>query len=140
MHLHLMLGVVNNLYDCLDGRLKRTGCSFLAKDWACSLGLARAAHYGGQFNGNQCRTLLSNTESLVILQKAGVLHVGAAVLDAFTAFIMVRKTCFRMTFSPDFPIHIKSFAEAFLKLGLSVTPKVHAVFVHVTQFLNRKKS
>lgn len=137
----VLLGVVNNLYDCLDGRLKRTGCSITAKDWAGPLGLARAAHYGGQFNGNQCRTLLSNTESLAqILLKAGVLHVAAPVLDAFTAFNMVRKTCFGMIFSPDFQIHIKSFAEAFLKLGLSVTPKVHAVFVHIAQFLNRKKS
>lgn len=140
MELHLMLGVVNNLYDCLDGRLNKTGCSITAKDWAAPLGLARAAHYGGQFNGNQCRTLLSSTESLAqILQEAGVFHVGAPVLDAFTAFNMVRNTCFGVTCSPDFQVHIERFAVAFLKLGLSVTPKVHAVFVHVTQFLNRQQ-
>ena len=140
MELHLMLGVVNNLYYCLDGRLKRKACSISAKDWAAPLGLARSAHYGGQFNGNQCRTLLSNTDSLKqMLQREGALNVGEPVLNAFIAFNMVRNACFGMTCSADFEIHVRRFAEAFLELDLSVTPKIHAVFVHVPQFLIRQK-
>ena len=139
MELHLMLGVVNDFYDCLDNKLKENGISITTKNWADSLGLSRSAHYGGQFNGNQCRTLLDNTDKLQkILQEADAHHIGKPIIDAFIAFNMIRQTCFATLRTRDYQTHINKFAEIFLKLGLSVTPKVHAVLVHVSQFLQRQ--
>ena len=90
-----MLGVVNDLYDCLDNKLKENGISLTAKNWADSLGLSRSTLYGGQFNGNQCRTLLDNTDKLQkILQMAYAHHIGIPIIDAFIAFNMIRQTCF----------------------------------------------
>ena len=38
MELHLMLGVVNDLYDCLDNKLKENGISLTAKIGQIPLG------------------------------------------------------------------------------------------------------
>ena len=45
-----------------------------------------------------------------------------------------------MELSKDFKVLIKKIATTFGKLGMSVTPKFHAVFVHVSQFLERHKT
>ena len=64
MELHLMLGVVNDLYDHLDKQLEENNCPITANDWSAPLGLKRLHYHGGQFNGNQCKKLLSNTKIL----------------------------------------------------------------------------
>ena len=133
-----MLGVVNSLCDSLNAQLETNGCSITANDWSALLGLDRSRHYGGQFNGNQCRTLLKNTQCLKkLLQNAGAHSVGAPILDAFVRLNEVRNSCFRVKLNAKYKIHICRFANAFLALGKSVMPKFHAIFVHVAHFIEK---
>ena len=52
------------------------------------------------------------------------------VVETLQAFNEVKKSCFGQTVANDFKISISKFAEAYDKL--SVTPKVHAVLVHIS--------
>ena len=138
MELHLFLGVVNHIYNHLDSSLKAGNCSITAADWSVPLGMTRAEHYGGQFNGNQCQKLLDHVDRLeTLLKDASALDIGGPSLDALRAFNEVVAACFKVTLQPDFQAKIKAFEACYLKLDLSVTPKVHAVCVHVPQFLQR---
>ena len=140
MELHLLLGVVNGLYDHLDKILKNNSFTISASDWSVPLGLIHLAYYGGQFNGNQCKKLLLSTDRLEqILRMAGTYHVAMPILDTFLAFNEVRKACFGVLLDKEhFRVHIRRFAEAYQILGLSITPKLHAIFVHVPQFLQHQ--
>ena len=102
--------------------------------------MKRSQYHGGQFNGNQCKTLLANIKSLKnILQNAGAYTIGEQVLLTLEQFNNVVKSCFGRDLKKDFMVHIENFADSFLALGKNVTPKVHAVFVHVPQFLQRHR-
>ena len=46
--------------------------------------------------------------------------------------------CFGQELDTDFKACIKDFEEFYRSLGISVTPKVHSVFEHVSQFLEMK--
>ena len=141
MELHLMLGVVNDLYDHLDKQLGENHCPITANDWSAPLGLKRLHYHGGQFNGYQCKTLLSNTKTLKeILLEAGVYSIGEPVLQVLEQFNRVKKSCFGGELNADYHVQIEKFADLYLALGKSVTPKVHAIFLHVPQFLNYNKN
>ena len=64
MELHLMLGIVNRLYDHLDKALETSGSSVRAKDWSDQLSINRRHYHGGQFVGNHCSRLLSEVGKL----------------------------------------------------------------------------
>merc|ERR1712110_974331 len=57
--LHLLLGVVNHLFDemckCADGKWKS-----VVFEWANKSLCKRKNYQGGKFEGNQCRKLLAN--------------------------------------------------------------------------------
>ena len=57
------------------------------------------------------------------------------VRDIVEALNTLRMACFGQTLDPDYKTYISSFADAYVKLGIDVTPKVHAVLVHVPQSL-----
>ena len=59
------------------------------------------------------------------------------VRDIVEALNTLRMACFGQTLDPDYKTYIRSFADAYVKLGIDVTPKVHAVLVHVPQFLDQ---
>ena len=155
MELHLMLGVVNRLFKHLDTALDGE----LEELWSLPLGMKRAPQYGGEFNGNHRRTLLKHLSCLDELQETEkqvertedcrkclkcVLHrinryaEFEAVLDVFLAFNKVVHAYFGTKLDKDFEYYIKDFGDSYCFLGLSVTPKVHAILCHVKQFLNRK--
>ena len=58
------------------------------------------------------------------------------VVEALNTFNEVRTACFGQTLDPNYKTYISSFADAYVKLGIDVTPKVYAVLVHVSQFLD----
>lgn len=142
MELHFHIGIVNLLCDLLKKIfLDFKGCTITLATWAGPLGLERSAHYGGQFDGNQCRKLLENVDRLQdIIKQSGSLLFNkcAPVLEAFYAFNAVRKACFGVDLAPDYHRHIQNFAQAFQKLERNVTPKAHGILVHVAQFLERQ--
>ena len=54
MELHILLGIVNRLYDNLDKDLEKSGLSLSAKEWSDKLFIYRRHYHGGQFVGNHC--------------------------------------------------------------------------------------
>ena len=141
MELYLVLGIVNGLFGHLDKVLTENECTITATDWSTSLGMKRSQYHGGQFNGNQCKMLLGNTETLKhILHSAGAYNIGEPVLQTLEQFGKIVKSCFGRELNKDFQVQIDRFADFFLALDKSVTPKVHTVFVHVPQFLERHKN
>ena len=111
MGLHLMLGIVNGLYDYLDMQLKEIQCAVTVTDWSTGLGLKRSKYHGGEFNGNQCKTLIANTKSLKnILQNAGEYIIGEPVLLALEQFNNVVKSCFGRELKKDYLVYIGKFS------------------------------
>ena len=130
-----MLGVVNDLYDHLDKQLKENNCPITANDWSAPLGLKRLHYHGGQFNGNQCKKLLSNTKILEeTLLKAGAYGIGKPVLQVLEQFHKVKNSCLGGELKVDYHIEIEKFADLYLALGKSVIPKVHTIFAHSTVY------
>ena len=69
------------------------------------------------------------------LQKSQKLALVFKTLQQLDA---VRESCFGQTLDDDFEKEIRILGELWLKLGMSVTPKAHALFAHVAQFLDFK--
>ena len=62
----------------------------------------------------------------------------ALVLKTLQQLDEVRQGCFGQSLDSDFETQIRVLGEQWLKLGMSVTPKAHALFAHVAQFLHFK--
>ena len=56
------------------------------------------------------------------------------IISAFRSFDSVVEACYGKKLHPGFQKKIAVFAMDYLKLGISVTPKVHAVLFHVAEF------
>ena len=89
--LHTKLGIVNGLYDVLDGILVAKGHRYRAKNWSDSLeGIQRSQYHGGEFKGNQCDLLLNNIDKLEIqLKSAGAFSDCLPIIEAFKAFLFI---------------------------------------------------
>ena len=149
--LHTKLGIVNNLFDTLNGILVAKGHQIRGEKWTDSLNCTRTQYHGGQFVGNYCDKMLENLDKLEsLLSLAGALNDCLPLLEAFKAFARVHKSCFQMTLQPTFIRDIQQFADAYVELcmycrSLKVkcseeSIKVHGSMVHVRQFLERKKA
>ena len=76
---------------------------------------------------------LDQLESL--LKREGAVEAGQPALHTLQAFYQVVQSCFVDRLELDFQEKINEFGTCYLKLGLPVTLKVHAILVHVPQFL-----
>lgn len=126
MELHLVLGIVTHLYKALHKAWEQ------AAEWLKHLHVTPRAYHGGEFTGNDCRELLKK-KSLDELEKRipGELLQFVKVLRSFSEVVA---SCFSTHLSSDFNEKIASFRTEYLKLGLSVIPKAHMVFVHIGDF------
>ena len=136
--LHILLGLANDLFDHLFTAMEGLDVLDILLGFLAPLGLKRSEHFGGQFNGNQSIKLL---QSLHLLRKAlkghsRELSLVEPILEAMECLDSVRIACFGQDLDPDFKLKIKHLADLWLKLGISVTPKCHVLFVHVAQFLD----
>ena len=140
MELHLLLGVTNRLYDHLDTVLVESGSSLRAKDWAFALSLKRPEMHSGEFNGDQCRKLLRNIDKLEDLLNADDTAVPEQqkAFSPLRDFERVRQGCFGNELHYDYKQSINSFETSYLSLGIPVTSKVHAVFDHISQFMDNQ--
>ena len=59
-------------------------------------------------------------------------------VKTFQYFKSVVSSCFGMTLNTAYVQHIKDFKNSYLQLPVSVTPKAHAVFYHVPEFIALK--
>ena len=75
-------------------------------------------------------------EQLDDLESRVPAHLKPFVL-ALRAFNAVRKSCFGQDLEESFLMDIEAFRQAYLALGINITPKVHIVFDHVAEFCQR---
>jgi hypothetical protein len=57
---------------------------------------------------------------------------------AFCAFNKVVESCFGCVLLPEFAAALQEFRARYVDLEIAVTPKVHAVFHHVSEFCSRR--
>ena len=127
--LHLMLCPVNQLYDELNNVWPRS------EEWLKSCFIKRSEYHGGSFEGNECRKLLKNIESLKQLCPPKY----TPFVDMFSSFNDVITSCYGSELHASYKRNIQTFQRNYLKLEISVTPKVHAVFFHVQEFCELTK-
>ena len=55
-------------------------------------------------------------------------------VNTFSFFNDVVSSCYGLELHPTYKANIAKFKKEFLKLKISITPKIHAVFYHVEEF------
>ncbi|PAA58256.1 hypothetical protein BOX15_Mlig012838g9 [Macrostomum lignano] len=127
--LHLLLGISNKLLDSLNEAWgEDRGFA-----WLQSHGIVRAGYRGGTMEGNACRKLLLMAEVLL----EDVPHELQPFAQCLICFNSVVNGAFGQELVPDFGERIENFGAAYLALGLTVTPKVHVLLCHVSDFCHR---
>ena len=101
--------------------------------WLKRSNVQQSSYHGGTLQGNSCKRLL---EKLDILESMCPLEC-LPFLAALKAFKEVVASCFGLTLKPDYIEEIRSFRSRYLDLEINVTPKVHAVFFHITEFCEK---
>ena len=129
--LHFFLGVINKLFESLEKLY-----SFVTQMWAKQGNIEKKFRNGGKFSskGNACKLLLKNIDKLQAVCKENECITGMLYVETFRKFEKVVNACFRSFLEPEFEYHIEEFKKSYEKLGISITPKIHAVCHHVTQF------
>ena len=125
--LHLLLGPVNHMLEELGKVWPETGF------WVTGSNAYKRGQDHGKLNGNGCNQLLKeeNLIHLTALLPENLSDYGAA----FRAFAKVVQGCYTYKVSDTIKEDIQKFRDIYLKLNISVTPKVHIVFEHLYQFL-----
>ena len=78
-----------------------------------------------------------------LLKKVHVLELAlprrlTKFATTLSCFDKVVTACFKHELEPDYLVKIERFRTSYLKLGINITPKVHAVFDHVGEFCKKK--
>jgi hypothetical protein len=103
--LHLLLGVVNHLFD----ELKKVWSADDAYAWAAQALAHEKPYQGGTFQGNQCKKLLERVDLLEKIVSDQSLLAVAPFVHTFRAFHKVVGACFSNILSPDFETTLTDF-------------------------------
>ena len=126
--LHLKLGPFKNFFDALLSVFPE------AVEWPQSIFKTQQAYHGGEFVGNDVSALLENCDVLQTLsEKYGNLK-GPLFVRIFRAFRDVVNSCFGSSLQEDYKDKISEFRCAVLDAGIKVTPKMHIIFFHVSEW------
>ena len=98
--------------------------------WLDSINVFQKNYHPGVFVGKDCMTILVSLDKL---QQISSIHI-LKYFHALRCLHRVVVTCFGMTLEPEYEENIEQFAEIYLDLGISVTPKVHILIKHVPEF------
>ena len=126
--LHLLLGPVNTLYDELTKEWPQ------AEEWSTKLNIKREEYHGGKFNGNDSRKLIKNLSVLKEIAPTPSLRIQDFIAT-YDAFNDVVTACYGKNLATNYIDKINTFRQAYRKLRINVTPKVHAVFHHIPSFV-----
>ena len=110
------------------------------KEWLTSIHIPLQSYHGGHLNGNDCMKLLKKIDTLKQITVADKAFQASSICHVLHLFLQVVNSCFGCSLSPDFEKKIQVFKSNYLRLAVSVTLKVHAVFYHVPQFLKHHKT
>jgi hypothetical protein len=132
--LHLLSGVTNHICNKLNDEWSKVAGEDAFYKWAEDTHSIRMdAHQGKGFKGNNARKILEKAHELA-LDKAlpkELVHFAHA-LEAFNTVVI---GSFGKYESKFILTEIYAFEKAYMKLGISVTPKAHAIFEHLPEFL-----
>ena len=121
--LHLMTGPVNTMFGHLESVWPES------EQWLKLCNVKKTDYQGGQFTGNDCRKLLNSVVKMP--NPTGVVKNYA---DAFDSFNQVVNSCYSDQLKEDYVERIRIFSRAYNRLGINITPKIHAVVFHVAEF------
>ena len=125
--LHLLIGCFNHLFREMQKKWP------MADEWPKRVGVVQCGYHGGEFTGGHCNKLLKNVD---VLAQFCPLHILPFV-RVFRSLNVVVQSCFGANLSQTFLQDISEFAECYQDLGISTTPKVHILCVHVPQFCQK---
>ncbi|KAF4680527.1 hypothetical protein FOZ60_013297 [Perkinsus olseni] len=134
--LHLLLGIVNKLYDKArptetsgaSNSLHARHCKALVK-----YNIRRSVYFDGAFEGNGCSRLLDEIAAgrIPFEQRA------RPFVEALKAFKVVKDKCLGLMRVPGWSQAIASFRTAWEATSLPYTLKVHVLCSHVEEYLER---
>ena len=125
--LHLLIGPVIKIYNTLGAIWPDS------EEWLKSCSVKKEEYHGGSFSGNNSRRLLQNVTRLAALSPPA--SYGKFV-GAFKSFKEVVLSCYGAELHSHFQYKIVIFTRDYMKLGITVTPKVHAVVSYCRILLN----
>ena len=112
-----------------------------AKKWPTSLNMKLSSYHGGMCEGNDCHKILRNVDRLQQLAEAESAFQVFGFIETLRKFDAVVKSCFGSDLEDDFLDKIQQFQDSYLAIpNASVTPKIHVVFHHIKDFVNRHMS
>ena len=123
--LHLLIGPVNKMYNALETIWPDS------EEWLKSCSVKKEEYHGGSFAGNDSRRLLQNVNRLEALNPPASCE---KFVSASKSFNEVVSSCYGTELHSDFQHKIAIFARDYMKLGITVTPKVHAVMFDIAEF------
>jgi hypothetical protein len=123
MELHLLLGLVNRLYDELDQRIFRID-GISAQQWADTLSVRRSPYHGSQFNGNECERLLDGVDILRQMLSNRAAFNAMPVEHALSCLRIVKQKCFGDQLVEGFMTAIEEFEKAYHALGNQSLPRL----------------
>jgi hypothetical protein len=133
--LHLLIGIVNKMFSELLLVYPT------AVQWPQKLHLVKEKYHHA-FEGNECHMLLKKTQVLweMIQAEPGDpnSHPAALYVAAFQTFGKVVHSCFGRELLQGWQDDVREFCGAYLKLGISLTPKFHIVRDHIIPFCSLK--
>ena len=137
--LHLMMGVTSKLYEEVLAKMRKDGeDAKRIEDWARAHNIVREEYRGGVMEGNKCRALLKQAVDLG-KQLPDKYRVFAVALFRFSKVVTA---CFSKDLvqvdGKGYEELIYDFHQVYLACGISMTPKVHAVIMHVPQWCHRQ--
>ena len=136
--LHLMTGVLGKLIMEME---KITGEIFVSS-FLSTKDISRCVYQGSRsFEGNQARKLLKSVDKLereVMKLKTETCIEVLPYIETLRSFDRVVSSCFSQSLDPGYERNIETFSTKYRSLGISVTPKVHIVESHVSEFLKLK--
>ena len=140
MELHLVNGITNRLFDHLITILSKINSfSLKAIDWSNKLSIYKPPIHGGEFNGNQSRSLLNNDSLLEeLFENAKIGFEGGKLVAVFKTFNTVRQTWFGNVLNSSYRDSLFSFERAYKTLGKSITSKVYAAIRHIPEFIDNQ--
>ena len=102
-----------------------------SKNWLKLCNVKKEDYHGGSFAGKESRKLLKRINRLEELRHPSS---GTKFIDAFKLFNQVVSLCYGRLLHPELEDKIAIFARDYMKLGISVTPKIHTVILHIKEF------
>ena len=102
-----------------------------SEDWLMACNVKKEEYHGGSSGGNESRKLLKNVDRLEALSPP---TSCIKFVSAFKSFNEVVSSCYGTELLPGFQCKIATFTRDYMKLGISVTPEVHAVIFHIAEF------